>query len=253
MEKPEFVFSCEHCSYHTNRKYDFNHHLLSVRHKNQISKNEPQKNICEKCKKSFKTQSGLWKHINRNICKLLEESKEKMKTNSTITFLKNHCKPVIDIIDVFENIRIEPETYYNDFYRMQYEIIIENIFRNGFSKIPFLERPIYCFRNENPDMEIYYIYHKGVWKRETQLKWTTQILYEEHDEYKTKNDASILLDCIQIFNNNILNDVHKKFNIGFEKTNEGEVLFFPNRVMVIQKLMDIIKVDKSDFLQKNEI
>jgi len=64
-------FCCENCDYNTDRKSNFDNHLLSLRHhkasfgnqlkqiKQSTSKNKFE---CELCNKTYKTNSGLWKH-----------------------------------------------------------------------------------------------------------------------------------------------------------------------------------------------
>ena len=69
-EKSEPSFYCKKCDYICYRKYDFNKHILTTKHKNlQMStekseKSEKSENIfaCVNCKKKFKDRSGLWKH-----------------------------------------------------------------------------------------------------------------------------------------------------------------------------------------------
>jgi len=69
-EKSEPSFYCKKCDYICYRKYDFNKHILTSKHKNlQMStekseKSEKSENIfaCVNCKKKFKDRSGLWKH-----------------------------------------------------------------------------------------------------------------------------------------------------------------------------------------------
>jgi hypothetical protein len=67
-------FCCEFCDYNTDRKSNFDNHLLSLRHHNASFGNKlkqikqikqiKQKNIfeCEFCCKIYQSNSGLWKH-----------------------------------------------------------------------------------------------------------------------------------------------------------------------------------------------
>jgi len=68
-KKSEEIFYCEKCDYKCYRKYDFNKHILTSKHKNttmETKKSEKseksEKNICQKCNKEFKNRSGYWKH-----------------------------------------------------------------------------------------------------------------------------------------------------------------------------------------------
>jgi hypothetical protein len=65
-------YFCKICDYKTCRKFNFDTHLISLRHceksKKEIFGNEIQQKfskiqqVCDKCNKEFKTPSGLWKH-----------------------------------------------------------------------------------------------------------------------------------------------------------------------------------------------
>ena len=66
-------YRCELCDFTTNKKTDYKRHLLTGKHriqKTDIMENDVcEKTIvlfkCNKCKKNFKTNSGLWKHKNK--------------------------------------------------------------------------------------------------------------------------------------------------------------------------------------------
>ena len=151
IQNKEYKFICENCNYKTNRSFDYNTHLGSIRHKNKHSTNSKpviDTYICSNCEKNFKSQSGLWKHSikckNTNACtidntniiieKIMLElqnkniivKKEKtteIKTN-IIPLLNAKCQNMRDITDVFNDIRIDIKTYAKDFYQFEYENII---------------------------------------------------------------------------------------------------------------------------------
>jgi hypothetical protein len=87
-EKSDPNFYCEKCDYICYRKYDFNKHILTSKHKNlQMStekseKSEKSENIfvCVNCKKKFKDRSGLWKH--KKKCTI--ENNEKKENNNEV-------------------------------------------------------------------------------------------------------------------------------------------------------------------------
>jgi hypothetical protein len=65
-------YYCKYCDYGTSRKYNYDTHKLSAKHKIMANGNHPSQNqqfvsntphyTCEKCDKHFKNRSGLWKH-----------------------------------------------------------------------------------------------------------------------------------------------------------------------------------------------
>jgi hypothetical protein len=274
IQNKEYKFICEKCNYKTNRSFDYNTHLVSIRHKNKHSttnNKEIDTYICGNCEKEFKSQSGLWKHSikckktctidNTNIIieKIMLELQNKdiiVKKETTNTIeIKTNIIPLLnakstnirDVTEVFNDIRIDIKTYANDFYQLEYENIIEKMFKNTFMNIPLLEKPIYCFENENPDMNVCYFYYNKLWIRETEFQWMKQIAYETNDDYPEEKQT-ILLNIMQLFTDNIMNDISKYKNKDLERKTRADIEFIPTRMYVIQKLMDIVKVNINDFM-----
>jgi hypothetical protein len=73
-------YYCNTCDYTCHRKYNFQLHLNSKKHKNNDNKNgdmeesDPKIYYCSICKKDFLNKSGLWKHKKR--CQLLGSKRE---------------------------------------------------------------------------------------------------------------------------------------------------------------------------------
>ena len=66
-EKSESLYYCEKCDYKCFRKYDFNKHILTPKHKKttkSTEKSEKSEKIftCIYCSKIFKDRSGHWRH-----------------------------------------------------------------------------------------------------------------------------------------------------------------------------------------------
>jgi hypothetical protein len=69
-EKKSVLFYCDICDYKCIRKYDFNKHINTMKHKKQqkstekSEKSEKSENkfICLHCKKVFKDRTGHWRH-----------------------------------------------------------------------------------------------------------------------------------------------------------------------------------------------
>ena len=70
LKKSPF-FSCKVCDYNTCKKSDYEKHVSTRKHDAMVSmetketKKSPkvaQHNMCNKCKKMYKTRAGLWKH-----------------------------------------------------------------------------------------------------------------------------------------------------------------------------------------------
>jgi hypothetical protein len=103
-------YCCDNCDIKTNNKKDFEKHLTTSKHKNNVLVNSQLTNvndsltqispniicdyICKKCNKEYKSRVGLWKH--KKICQTTvdENSDENADENTDITDLNN-----IDITD----------------------------------------------------------------------------------------------------------------------------------------------------------
>ena len=56
-------FNCQQCNYSTYDKKDYNKHLATLKHKNNILATQmPKKYICEICNKNYIDRTGLWRH-----------------------------------------------------------------------------------------------------------------------------------------------------------------------------------------------
>ena len=70
---PKFV--CDKCDYNTCNKYDYERHLSTTKHKNNVSTTEscaPKKIQCINCNKQFNDRAGLWRHNKK--CVLIQHS-----------------------------------------------------------------------------------------------------------------------------------------------------------------------------------
>ena len=104
-QKLSKTFYCEKCDYNTDRKSNFNNHLLSLRHHKasfgnqikQIKQIIPENKFeCEICSKKYKTNSGLWKHKqlcqNENIIIKPNNNENNISTAEILNIIKNLIK-----------------------------------------------------------------------------------------------------------------------------------------------------------------
>jgi hypothetical protein len=61
IDKSKPKYECEKCKYVTNKKYNWNKHIITGKHLENIV----EKTIfeCKDCNKTYKDKSGLWRHI----------------------------------------------------------------------------------------------------------------------------------------------------------------------------------------------
>ena len=91
-------FWCSFCDYGTDKKSQYDRHVLSDKHKWKSNGNKKcSKTTCENCGKIYKTVSGLWKH--KKICIITPQKKDKIETetnDNSMTLVKIETEPVID-------------------------------------------------------------------------------------------------------------------------------------------------------------
>lgn len=104
--KVETKFFCKECNYSTLRKDHYDKHLLTLKHKKRIMEingNEEVEKVvenfvCEKCERVFKTNSGLWKHKNKNLCKEVSQNNSGVTTEFLTEFMKKQQEANAEMI-----------------------------------------------------------------------------------------------------------------------------------------------------------
>ncbi len=221
-------FICEKCEFICKRKWDFNMHLKTQKHIKTvkipkmelkpvktvdiINLDENCKNICN-CGKTYKTQSGLWKHkqkcISQNqgnniletnnnenilleIVKSNQEFKQQMLdicknlqptiTNNTINqhktfnlnvFLNETCKNAMNLSDFIESIPIDVKDMEN-LGKVGFVECMSNIIIQNLRKLKVEDRPFHC----------------------TDLKREKVMIKENGEWFKQENGNSNLKDII---------------------------------------------------------
>jgi hypothetical protein len=92
-KKPDYKFACSNCDYYTNKKTDFNRHIVTIKHKkarnddNSDKKNENNGFKCI-CGKNYKYRQGLSLH--KNKCKYLKNLT--IENENTLSVLETNNK-----------------------------------------------------------------------------------------------------------------------------------------------------------------
>jgi hypothetical protein len=65
--KPSDILFCKNCHFKCSKKGDWNRHILTQKHKNNISTTDDnglyvKKHICDFCEKEYTDRAGLWRH-----------------------------------------------------------------------------------------------------------------------------------------------------------------------------------------------
>jgi hypothetical protein len=101
-------FVCKKCDYITSKKYNYDKHILTAKHKKSMDVNEnvgkssTDKFVCKNCNKNYKDNSGLWRH-NKKCVQVLNDNNIEIQqpTNELVMSLLNQNmelqKQIIDL------------------------------------------------------------------------------------------------------------------------------------------------------------
>jgi len=108
-------YCCEKCDYVTDRKSNFDNHLLSAKHKMEINgsniKQELSNNFCcEKCNKIYQTHAGLWKHNKKcDITTITDSNADSFDKDQLILMLIKQNAELIKETSEFKHMMMEQQ------------------------------------------------------------------------------------------------------------------------------------------------
>jgi hypothetical protein len=196
-------FTCIYCNYNTCNKKDYNKHILTIKHLNNINKNIENRITCD-CGKIFYSTAGIWKHkqkcnviiennnanTNNLIQELVKETRELIKENqelkqmvidisskpTTITnnrnkfnlnfFLNDTCKDALNLTDFVSSIKLQL-TDLENVGTHGYVNGISNIIIKNLNALDVNKRPVHC---SDLKREIMYVKDENKWEKENNEK-----------------------------------------------------------------------------------
>ena len=207
MKKEHKNFECKSCDYVCSRKYNYDKHLLTLKHKSSILETKKKHTLsCSNCGKEYKTNSGLWKHekgckiaTRSTIMNVLEANKElshilvkqqeehQQTQEKLMDHIKEQQKQIQELIPrignftnqfniaVFLNDSCKEAINWDDFIRT---LIIqdstpENIMKticDGIEDLGMYKRPIHCLDVKRKKI---CIKNENVWEHDKQKIHTT--------------------------------------------------------------------------------
>jgi hypothetical protein len=291
MENHKYI--CKLCSFFTNTNFNFNKHNESKKHKiNTENNNNTYSNVCTTCNKKYKTPSGFYKHKKKcssNVVATIDDVKElkesitELKTiifdmkdkpvqvNNIITnnnnnnqnnnnfnvnlFLNENLTKAKNFIDMINCIQLD--TNYNEYISSaDYIDSIVRMIKSELDKLPILERPIHCIKNEDENQQIIHIRHNNQWNKETELEWTQQIhnYYIDDDDEPMDENKKIIFYGIKQMEDNIINQIqrlyqHKSKLVATTREYKCEMNHVPNKIQIIKTLIEHINLDRSEILR----
>jgi hypothetical protein len=205
-KKTENIYNCNLCDYNTSKRTDYNRHILTQKHKNNVlttqnnAKNE-KIYICICCEKSYNDRAGLWRH--KKICKanktdtnyeeisdknlimmLIKQNSELLevikngthnhnnnnnsnnKTFNLNLFLNETCKDAMNIMDFAEKIKLQL-TDLEKVGEVGYVEGISNIITTNLKALDVTQRPVHCTDKKR---ETIYVKDENKWEKEDDNK-----------------------------------------------------------------------------------
>jgi len=283
-----FKYNCDLCSIHTNNKQTYDRHLLSIRHKETIQENTLYSHVCNKCNKKYKSNVGLWKHAskcnvipqdNTSIQELKETITElktmiidlkehQQPTNTMITnnnnnnqnnfnvnlFLNENCTNAKNFIDMINGIQLDTE-YHEYISSADYVDSIVRLIKSELDKLPVIERPIHCIKNEDENQQILHIRHNNTWSKETELEWTQQIhnYYIDDEDEPADENKKIIFYAIKQMEDNIIEQIQKLYEhtgklAATKREYKCEMNYVPNKMRIIKCLIEHVNLDRDEIL-----
>ena len=292
----ETKYSCINCSFNTNYKQRYNRHLLTKKHKISNEPSDPSEQIKEiytcNCLKQYKSYVGLWKHKQKcqtqlvctvvsetsTIDKKMEELKTliiEMKDNQPITSTTNTCtnnnnininvilnenfKNAKNFIDVIREMKLD-EIYHDNISSIDYVSDMFRMIKAEMDKIPFIERPIQCIKNEDAHQNILHIRHDNEWRKETELEWTQQIhnYYIDDGDEAPEDEEKIIFVGLKKLEDNIIEQIRKLYGHTYnckdkQREYKYEMDHIPNKIRIIKCLLEYVNIDKNELFQILEV
>ena len=287
-------YSCITCSFHTNYKQRYNRHLLTNKHKIHYEPSLQNKEIyiCS-CSKQYKSYVGLWKHKQKcqsqpvcqvvsdaaTIDKKMEELKtliiELKETQQPITnttnnntnnnnininlILNENFKNAKNFIDMIREMKLD-DIYHDNISSIDYVSDMFRMIKTEMEKLPFVERPIQCIKDEDDHQKIIHIRHENEWRKETELEWTQQIhnYYIDDGDEAPEDQEKIIFVGLKRMEDNIIEQIRKLYGNTYtcndkQREYKYEMSHIPNKIRIIKCLLEYVNIDKDELLKILEV
>ncbi len=148
--KNEQKFYCKFCDYITSRKFNYEKHLSSKKHKSKCfqnvsksSKNEKKvakkeivnNYVCEFCDRTYKNRSGLWKH--KKSCKIkLHSEEEKKDEKNILVVLKKQNDLIMKQGKIIEDLSKNPKQIINN--NLSINVFLNDYCKNAMNLTDFV-------------------------------------------------------------------------------------------------------------------
>ena len=278
---------CENCNFSTNNSIMFERHKKTQKHQKYLTVPIELKYNCDICDRKYKTNVGLWKHKKKcthpanivisyedhietikgiaEIKNIMIEMKENQQPGQIINhnidtqnnfnvnvFLNENVRPSIGFVEMLSNIKID-NSYRKNIEENGYANTLGDLIKLAIDEIPVKERPIHCIKNEIEHQEVIHIRDNDEWKKEMELEWTKEIydFYNGDIELEDVDKKRIFYGLVKM-EEQLFEQMKDRFSKSFqfwrfERDAKGELNFIPNKMKIIDSLLQHIKVGKTEF------
>ena len=121
LVKTSNIFYCKSCDYNTSRKYNYDLHVNTIKHKNNemttenndfLAKTSNKAYMCDICDRPFNDRAGLWRHRKKctnvpenNVCSVIESKTNEINDLKEIMkyLMKENSEMKTMIMEVVKN------------------------------------------------------------------------------------------------------------------------------------------------------
>jgi len=283
-------YTCENCNFNTNNKTIYNKHLQSQKHERHINTKIEYKYSCTTCNKKYNSRTSINLHKQKCqtqiVCSIIPESSildKKMEELKTLIIeLKDTQQPITNTTNNNNNININVilnENFKNakNFIDMIREMKLDDIYHDNISsvdyvsdmfrmiktemeKLPFVERPIQCIKDEDVHQNILHIRHGNEWHKETELEWTQQIhnYYIDDGDEAPEDQEKIIFVGLKKMEDNIIEQIRKLYGNTYncndkQREYKYEMSHIPNKIRIIKCLLEYVNIDKDELFKILEV
>jgi hypothetical protein len=240
MELKNVVFECNSCDYLTNKKYNYDKHILTLKHAYFQNETNRDSIHCTKCGKEYKTRSGMWKHEKAckiekpvtiqqvldsntsltNIIVKQQEQQEKLmyqirQQQKQLNELIPRIGNVINI-QVFLNETCKDAINWNDFIKtLPQSTNITKTICDGIEELGMYKRPVHCFEEKQLCIK-----HENVWEHDMSkinatMAQTNDLMKQqwEHDHPEWYKHANETEEYTKLFQKEIQPDTLCTFTV----------------------------------------
>ena len=292
-------YICENCDFNTNNKTIYNKHLQSQKHERHINTKIEYKYPCTSCNKKYNSRTSINLHkqkcqkqlvcsvihesaINNNtsiLDKKMEELKNliiEMKDNQAPTtsttnnntnnnnininlILNENFKNAKNFIDMIREMKLD-DIYHDNISSVDYVSDMFRMIKTEMEKLPFVERPIQCIKDEDDHQNILHIRHDNEWRKETELEWTQQIhnYYIDDGDEAPEDQEKIIFVGLKKMEDNIIEQIRKLYGHTYsckdkQREYKYEMDHIPNKIRIIKCLLEYVNIDKDELLKILEV